>query len=169
MRPSSFSTLSTSIRTAGSSSTSTTDSPVYASVGVLAPLMLLLLRIVQGVAIGGEVPGAWVFVAEHARQGRVGFACACLTSGLTVGILIGSLTAAWINHHLSPEQVLQWGWRLPFLLGGGLGPVVVGALSDHFAQGAMLAAGAEQMSEAFKARAIGCSERFSRAAARLRH
>lgn len=99
--------------------------PVYASVGVLAPLMLLLLRIVQGVAIGGEVPGAWVFVAEHARQGRVGFACACLTSGLTVGILIGSLTAAWINHHLSPEQVLQWGWRLPFLLGGIFGFVAV--------------------------------------------
>ena len=99
--------------------------PVYASIGVVAPLLLLLMRIIQGVAIGGEVPGAWVFVAEHARQGRVGFACACLTSGLTVGILIGSLTAAWINHHLSPEDVLHWGWRLPFLLGGVFGFIAV--------------------------------------------
>jgi MFS family permease len=99
--------------------------PVYASIGVLAPLLLLLMRVVQGVAIGGEVPGAWVFVAEHAREGRVGFACACLTSGLTVGILIGSLTAAWISHHLSPAQVLDWGWRMPFLLGGVFGFVAV--------------------------------------------
>jgi MFS family permease len=101
--------------------------PVYATpgVGILAPLLLLLLRIVQGVAIGGEVPGAWVFVAEHAPPGRVGFACACLTSGLTVGILIGSLTAAWINHHLLPDEILRWGWRMPFLLGGVFGFVAV--------------------------------------------
>jgi MFS family permease len=99
--------------------------PTYAVVGVLAPLLLLLMRVVQGVAIGGEVPGAWVFVAEHAPPGRVGFACACLTSGLTVGILIGSLTAAWINHHLLPDEVLRWGWRLPFLLGGVFGFVAV--------------------------------------------
>ncbi|MHA6203702.1 MFS transporter [Dyella soli] len=99
--------------------------PVYATAGVLAPLLLLLMRVVQGVAIGGEVPGAWVFVAEHAPPGRVGFACACLTSGLTVGILIGSLTAAWINHHLLPDEVLRWGWRLPFLLGGAFGFIAV--------------------------------------------
>jgi MFS family permease len=99
--------------------------PVYASVGVLAPVLLLLMRVVQGVAIGGEVPGAWVFVAEHAPPGRVGFACACLTAGLTVGILIGSLTAAWINHHLNQEELLGWGWRLPFLLGGVFGFVAV--------------------------------------------
>ena len=99
--------------------------PVYAQAGVLAPLLLLLMRVVQGVAIGGEVPGAWVFVAEHAPPGRVGFACGCLTSGLTVGILIGSLTAAWINHHLSPQDVLRWGWRAPFLLGGVFGFVAV--------------------------------------------
>jgi len=99
--------------------------PVYASVGLLAPLLLLIMRVVQGVAIGGEVPGAWVFVAEHAPRGRVGIACACLTSGLTVGILIGSLTAAWINHHLTPAEVLAWGWRAPFLLGGLFGFIAV--------------------------------------------
>ena len=94
--------------------------PTYAQLGVLAPMLLLLLRVVQGVAIGGEVPGAWVFVAEHAPPGRVGFACASLTSGLTAGILIGSLVAAGISG-MGPEKVLAYGWRWPFILGGVFG------------------------------------------------
>jgi len=99
--------------------------PVYAQIGMLAPLLLLLLRVVQGIAVGGEVPGAWVFVAEHVPPGRVGFACASLTSGLTVGILIGSLVAAGLNRSLSPEALLDYGWRLPFLIGGVFGFLAV--------------------------------------------
>ena len=95
--------------------------PVYAQVGMLAPLALLSLRVVQGIAVGGEVPGAWVFVAEHVPARRVGFACASLTSGLTVGIVIGSLVAATINSRMSPAAVLDWGWRVPFLAGGVFG------------------------------------------------
>jgi MFS family permease len=56
--------------------------PVYANIGYAAPLALLLLRILQGAAIGGEVPGAWVFVAEHVPPRRMGLACGLLTSGL---------------------------------------------------------------------------------------
>lgn len=99
--------------------------PTYAQVGLLAPVLLLLLRVVQGIAVGGEVPGAWVFVAEHVPRGRVGFACASLTSGLTGGILIGSLLAAWINTHFSPDQVAGYAWRIPFLLGGAFGFIAV--------------------------------------------
>jgi len=95
--------------------------PVYAQIGMLAPLLLLLLRVVQGIAVGGEVPGAWVFVAEHVPPKRIGFACASLTSGLTVGILIGSLVAAAINSRMTPAEVLDHGWRLPFLAGGVFG------------------------------------------------
>jgi len=95
--------------------------PVYAQIGLLAPLLLLLLRVVQGIAVGGEVPGAWVFVAEHVPARRIGFACASLTSGLTVGILIGSLVAAAINSRMTPAAVLDYGWRLPFLAGGVFG------------------------------------------------
>ena len=95
--------------------------PVYAQVGMLAPLALLSLRVVQGIAVGGEVPGAWVFVAEHVPARRVGFVCASLTSGLTVGIVIGSLAAAAINSRMSPATVLDWGWRVPFLAGGVFG------------------------------------------------
>jgi MFS family permease len=99
--------------------------PVYAQIGMLAPLLLLLLRVVQGIAVGGEVPGAWVFVAEHVPPRRVGFACASLTSGLTVGILIGSVVAAAINRSMTPEEILAYGWRLPFLAGGVFGFVAV--------------------------------------------
>lgn len=99
--------------------------PTYAQVGVAAPLALLALRIVQGIAIGGEVPGAWTFVAEHAPRGRVGFACASLSAGLTAGILIGSLISTAINTWLAPAQVLDWGWRVPFLIGGVFGFLAV--------------------------------------------
>jgi MFS family permease len=99
--------------------------PVYAQVGMLAPLLLLLLRVVQGIAVGGEVPGAWVFVAEHVPPRRIGFACASLTSGLTVGILLGSLVAAGINRSLPPAALLDYGWRLPFLVGGVFGFLAV--------------------------------------------
>lgn len=99
--------------------------PVYAQVGMLAPLLLLLMRIVQGIAVGGEVPGAWVFVAEHVPPNRVGFACGSLTAGLTAGILVGSLVASTLNHRLAPAELLAWGWRVPFLLGGVFGLVAV--------------------------------------------
>jgi len=71
--------------------------PTYAQIGIAAPLLLLLLRIIQGAAIGGEVPGAWVFVAEHVPNRHVGYACGTLTAGLTFGILLGSLMATLIN------------------------------------------------------------------------
>ena len=99
--------------------------PTYAQAGLLAPLLLLLLRVVQGIAVGGEVPGAWVFVAEHVPRGRVGFACGSLTSGLTAGILIGSLLAAWISAHYTQQQVHDFVWRAPFLIGGVFGFIAV--------------------------------------------
>jgi MFS family permease len=95
--------------------------PTYASVGALAPILLLCLRILQGAAIGGEVPGAWVFVSEHVPERHTGFAVGTLTAGLTAGILLGSLVATSINTAFTPAEVAQFGWRIPFLLGGGFG------------------------------------------------
>ncbi|WP_349920719.1 MFS transporter [Aeromonas veronii] len=99
--------------------------PTYATLGIAAPLLLLLLRILQGAAIGGEVPGAWVFVAEHVPAKRVGVACGTLTAGLTAGILLGSLVATAINRGMSPVEVSEWGWRLAFVLGGVFGIVAM--------------------------------------------
>ena len=99
--------------------------PTYASVGLAAPILLLLMRILQGAAIGGEVPGAWVFVAEHVPARRIGIACGTLTAGLTVGILLGSVVATLINTQLTPIAIHNGGWRIPFLLGGVFGLVAM--------------------------------------------
>ena len=99
--------------------------PTYASIGIGAPLLLLVLRVLQGAAIGGEVPGAWVFVSEHVPARHVGFACGTLTAGLTGGILLGSLVAMSINKIYSPAEVLAEGWRVPFIIGGVFGLVSV--------------------------------------------
>ncbi|SUB81575.1 Proline porter II [Pragia fontium] len=95
--------------------------PTYESIGIAAPLLLLLMRIFQGAAIGGEVPGAWVFVAEHVPKKRIGLACGVLTAGLTIGILLGSLVATVINSMMSLEAIHNGGWRIPFFLGGIFG------------------------------------------------
>jgi MFS family permease len=97
--------------------------PGYARIGYAAPCLLLVCRILQGSAIGGEIPGAWVFVAEHAPRARVGLACGLLTAGLTGGILLGSLVNAAVNLTFSSKAIVDYGWRLPFLLGGVLGLV----------------------------------------------
>ncbi|HFK4064605.1 TPA: MFS transporter [Kluyvera ascorbata] len=99
--------------------------PTFATAGLAAPLLLLLMRILQGAAIGGEVPGAWVFVAEHVPARRIGIACGTLTAGLTVGILLGSVVATLINTQLSAQAIHDGGWRIPFLLGGIFGLVAM--------------------------------------------
>jgi MFS family permease len=95
--------------------------PTYAQIGLWAPLLLLLMRVIQGAAIGGEVPGAWVFVSEHVPDRHVGYACGTLTCGLTTGILFGSLMATLINTVYTPAEVADYAWRIPFLIGGLFG------------------------------------------------
>ena len=95
--------------------------PTYATLGYGAPVLLLLLRVLQGAAVGGEVPGAWVFVTEHVSHRHVGFACGTLTAGLTGGILLGSLVATAINKIYAPAELLAEGWRIPFIIGGLFG------------------------------------------------
>ena len=95
--------------------------PTYSKLGFWAPVLLLLFRILQGVAVGGEVPGAWVFVSEHVHPSHVGMACGILTAGLTGGILLGSLVAAGLSMVMTHGQLTAYGWRLPFLLGGAFG------------------------------------------------
>lgn len=99
--------------------------PTYASIGIWAPILLLALRVLQGAAIGGEVPGAWVFVSEHVSARHVGFACGTLTAGLTGGILLGSLVATAVNQAYSPAELLASGWRVPFIIGGVFGFISV--------------------------------------------
>ncbi len=99
--------------------------PTYSSIGVAAPILLVLMRVLQGAAIGGEVPGAWTFVAEHVPSHRVGFACGLICSGLTLGILLGSSIAALTNSLFVPDEVAAYAWRIPFLIGGIFGAIAV--------------------------------------------
>jgi MFS family permease len=99
--------------------------PTYAHVGALAPLLLLFLRLLQGLAIGGEMPGAWVFVAEHAPPKKIGFAVASLSAGINVGTLMGSLMASAMAHFFTPAELVDYAWRIPFLIGGVFGFISV--------------------------------------------
>ncbi|QPG60935.1 MFS transporter [Pseudomonas sp. BIGb0427] len=99
--------------------------PTYADIGYAAPLILLALRILQGAAVGGEVPSAWTFVAEHAPPGRRGYALGFLQAGLTFGYLLGALTATALAQLFSPQEILDYAWRYPFLLGGVFGVIGV--------------------------------------------
>ncbi len=99
--------------------------PVYANIGIWAPMLLLLFRVIQGAAIGGEVPGAWVFVSEHVPPRNIGYACGTLTAGLTIGILLGSGVATLISTFYSTAEIHDYAWRIPFLLGGIFGLVAV--------------------------------------------
>ncbi|EJM05097.1 arabinose efflux permease family protein [Pseudomonas sp. GM102] len=99
--------------------------PTYAQIGYFAPLLLLALRVLQGAAVGGEVPSAWVFVAEHAPTGHRGYALGFLQAGLTFGYLIGALTATFLAQVFTPAEILDYAWRYPFLLGGVFGVIGV--------------------------------------------
>lgn len=95
--------------------------PSYATAGWMAPLLLVLLRIVQGVAIGGEAPGAWTFIAEHVPARHLGLACCFMSSSLIVGVFMASLVTMAANSYFSDAAMLDYGWRVPFLVAGLLG------------------------------------------------
>ena len=99
--------------------------PTFEQIGWFAPVLLLLMRVLQGVAVGGELTGAWVFVGEHAPPRHYGLGLGMITAGLNGGILIGSIVAYAINVHYSHEQVQAFAWRMPFVLGGLFGFVSV--------------------------------------------
>lgn len=97
--------------------------PTYAQIGIWAPILLLICRMMQGAAIGGEMPGAWVFVAEHVHPRHISFACASLSAGLNGGIFFGAVITAFINSNYTPTQILEGAWRYPFILGGVFGVI----------------------------------------------
>ena len=90
--------------------------PGQASIGVAAPILLTALRILQGLAVGGESAIANVFMVENAPPGRRAFASAINGAGYAVGIQLASLTALACASLLSPAELQDWGWRLPFWL-----------------------------------------------------
>ncbi|MFD4351171.1 MFS transporter [Nocardia sp. NPDC058518] len=95
--------------------------PTHASIGVAAPILLVLLRIIQGLSAGGEIGTSLSFLAEHAPPERRGSICASLNIGAYIGGLMASGTFALFSVTLGAEDMQSWGWRIPFLLGAPLG------------------------------------------------
>lgn len=99
--------------------------PGYEQIGLWAPLLLLLARLIQGAALGGEVPNAWVFVAEHAPKQHRGYALGLLQAGLTLGYMLAALTTTLITSRYTQDEITQWAWRIPFIVGGVFGFISV--------------------------------------------
>ncbi|GGS63374.1 MFS transporter [Streptomyces daghestanicus] len=97
--------------------------PSYDTIGIAAPVLLLLARMVQGFSTGGEYGGATTFVAEYSPDRRRGFLSSWLDFGTFVGYALGSALVTVLNLALSDDQMLSWGWRLPFLIAGPLGVI----------------------------------------------
>ncbi len=90
--------------------------PSYSSIGMAAPVILIILRLLQGLALGGEYGGAATYVAEHAPQNRRGFYTSWIQTTATMGLFLSLLLILGIRSALGEEAFLSWGWRVPFLI-----------------------------------------------------
>ncbi|MCA1634758.1 MAG: MHS family MFS transporter [Acidobacteria bacterium] len=90
--------------------------PTYATIGLAAPLILLLIRVLQGLALGGEYGGAAVYVAEHVPDGRRGFYTSFIQITATLGLFLSLAVILVVQNALSKEDFASWGWRIPFLI-----------------------------------------------------
>ena len=90
--------------------------PSYASIGVAAPVMLVALRLLQGLALGGEYGGAATYVAEHAPEGKRGLFTSFIQTTATLGLFAALLVVIGTRTAMGEEAFAAWGWRIPFLL-----------------------------------------------------
>lgn len=88
--------------------------PTYAQIGIGAPILLVFLRLLQGLSAGGEIGGSAVYLTEHAGSSSRGFKTSFLQLMGPLGILVSTLQIALLQSWLSPEEFLSWGWRVPF-------------------------------------------------------
>ncbi len=90
--------------------------PGYEQIGIAAPILLVVLRVLQGLAIGGEYGGAAIYVAEHAPANRRGFYTSWIQITATIGLFLSLLIIMIIRQTMSPDEFAAWGWRIPFLV-----------------------------------------------------
>ncbi|CZI53838.1 TPA: MFS transporter [Legionella pneumophila subsp. pneumophila] len=95
--------------------------PDFNSWGIIAPLLFSILRLIQGLAVGGELPGSTTYLIEHMFQQSRGLAGSLVLSSAFLGIFIGALTASIFSTLFTGDSLLNWGWRYAYLLGGILG------------------------------------------------
>ncbi len=90
--------------------------PSYESIGMAAPILLVILRLLQGLALGGEYGGAAVYVAEHAPDGKRGFYTSFIQTTATLGLFVSLAVILIVRGAVGEEAFREWGWRIPFLL-----------------------------------------------------
>lgn len=90
--------------------------PNYASIGIAAPILVLVLRLIQGLALGGEYGGAATYVAEHAPEGRRGFFTSWIQTTATLGLFLSLGVILFTRNALGVEAFASWGWRIPFIV-----------------------------------------------------
>jgi MHS family proline/betaine transporter-like MFS transporter len=100
--------------------------PTYNQIGIAAPLLLLLMRIIQGFSLGGEFTGSMVYTTEGSSPLMRGLVSSSTAAGTTIGFILGSGTAWLVNSSLPADQVTTWGWRIPFV--GSVVFLIVGYL-----------------------------------------
>lgn len=100
-----------------------TFAPTYAAIGISAPILIVIGRLIQGFSAGGEFAGATAFLSEYALAGRRGFYVSWQQSSQFMASLLGALVGVVLTRNLSPESMADWGWRVPFALGLLIGPI----------------------------------------------
>jgi MFS family permease len=90
--------------------------PTYQTAGIIAPVLLIILRILQGIALGGEYGGAAIYVAEHSPNDRRGFTTGWIQVTASIGLVAGLLVILGTRTAVGEEAFLAWGWRVPFLI-----------------------------------------------------
>ncbi|MEI6729728.1 MAG: MFS transporter [Pseudomonadota bacterium] len=91
--------------------------PTYEKIGIFAPILLTVIRLLQGISLAGQFSGSIAFIVEHSPSGKRGLAGSTTVVSLCLGMLLGSLTATIFSALLSQEDLESWGWRIPFALG----------------------------------------------------
>ncbi len=94
--------------------------PTYAKIGVAAPILLMLLRLIQGFCLGGELPGAVTYVVEEAPN-RAGLVCGIVFCFANSGVVLATLINLGVHSFIAPADIAAWGWRTPFFFGGVVG------------------------------------------------
>jgi MFS family permease len=94
--------------------------PTYATIGIAAPIILLIIRILQGLALGGEYGGAAVYVAEHVPDGQRGFYTSFIQITATLGLFLSLAVILIVQNMMTEATFREWGWRVPFLISIGL-------------------------------------------------
>lgn len=97
--------------------------PSHAAIGIWSPILLLIARMVQGFSTGGEYGGAATFIAEYSPDRKRGLMGSCLEIGTLLGFVLGAIIVTAFSMVLSPAEMLDWGWRIPFFIAGPLGIV----------------------------------------------